>query len=78
MRRLRPVLLVLVLTLTPLALSTRARASECSDGQRSWQDFGSCCWPSNVVQLLPAICVDGFWEYDSSRSGYKCVFSEPC
>jgi hypothetical protein len=78
MRRLRPLLLVLVLTLTPLALSTKVRAAECIDGHRGWADFGSCCFPDRVVQLLPAVCVDGFWEYDASRSGYKCLFTDPC
>jgi hypothetical protein len=80
MRRFRAVLFVFALTLTSLALGPgpRARAAECTDGNRGWVDFGSCCFPYNVVQLLPAICVDGYWEYDSSRSGYKCVFSEPC
>jgi len=42
-----------------------------------WIDFGSCCSPYNVVQLLSATCVDGTWEYDG-RPGYKCVFSSPC
>jgi hypothetical protein len=78
MRRLRPVLFVFALTLTTLALGVKARAAECVDGQHGWVDFGSCCSPYNVVQLLPALCVDGNWEYDSSRAGYKCVFSSPC
>jgi hypothetical protein len=77
MRRLRPVLFVFALTLTSLALPPRARAAECTNGQHGWIDFGSCCYPYNVVQLLSATCVDGFWEYDG-RPGYKCVFSSPC
>jgi hypothetical protein len=78
MRRLRPLLFVSALTLTTLALGPKARAGECIDGESGWADFGTCCWPYDVVQLLPTICVDGTWEYDSSRSGYHCLFDEPC
>ncbi len=78
MRKLRPVLFIVALTLTSLALGPKARASECSDGQRGWEDFGTCCWPSNVVQWLPAICVDGIWQVDTTRSGYHCLIDEPC
>lgn len=78
MRRLRPVLFVLVLTLTSLALGSKAQGSECTDGDRGWIDFGSCCWPYDVVQLLRGVCVDGSWQIDPNNSGYKCVFSEPC
>jgi hypothetical protein len=76
MRRLRPVLFVLVLTLTTLALGSRARAAECTDGQFGWIDFGSCCYPYDVVQLLRAQCVDGTWQVYGS--GYKCLFDSPC
>jgi hypothetical protein len=53
MRKLRPILFVLALTLTSLALGPKAQAAECSDGDRGWIDFGTCCWQYNVVQLLP-------------------------
>jgi hypothetical protein len=43
-----------------------------------WIDFGSCCPGYNVVQLLHAKCIDGFWQIDPRSSGYKCVFSSPC
>lgn len=78
MRRLRPLLFVFALTLTTLALGPGARAAECTDGSRDWIDFGTCCPQYNVVQLLPGVCVDGFWQIDSSRPGYKCLFDSPC
>lgn len=79
MRRLRPALFVLALTLTSLALGPKARAAECTDGNRGWIDFGTCCWQlDNEVQLLPGICVDGNWQIDSSRAGYKCLIGTTC
>jgi hypothetical protein len=78
MRRLRPLLVGFALTLTVLAAGSKARASECVEGQFGWIDFGSCCPGYNVVQLLHAKCIDGFWQIDPRSSGYKCVFSSPC
>jgi hypothetical protein len=77
MRKLRPVLFIFALTLTSLALGSRAQGAECTDGQTGWIDFGTCCWPYNVVQLLRGVCVDGSWQIDSSGGGYKCL-SSPC
>ena len=59
MRRLRPVLFVFALTLTTLALGPHTRAAVCTDGQKDWIDFGTCCPQSNVVQLLRGVCVNG-------------------
>jgi hypothetical protein len=77
MRRLRPALFVFALTLTTFALGPRARADVCTDGQTGWIDFGTCCYPYNVVQLLHGTCVDGNWQIDGSP-GYKCLFDSPC
>jgi hypothetical protein len=77
MRRLRPILFVFALTLTTLALGPRARAAECTDGQFGWIDFGTCCYPYDVVQLLRGVCVDGSWQIYGS-GGYKCLFDSPC
>jgi hypothetical protein len=76
-RRSRLFLLVFALTLTTMALGSKARAAECTDGEFGWIDFGSCCWQFSppTVQLLRAQCVDGTWQV--SGSGYKCP-PDPC
>jgi hypothetical protein len=76
-RKLRPFLLVFALALTMTALGPKARAGECNDGDTGWVDFGTCCWPYNVVQLLRGECVDGSWQVVSS-SPYHCLFDSPC
>lgn len=76
-RRLRLSLLVTALVLTGMITGTMAPAQECSPGEYSWEDFGSCCPYLNAHQLLRAVCVDGYWAIDTRFTGYKCT-SQPC
>jgi hypothetical protein len=75
-RRLRLFLFAFALVLTSLVLSPNARAGECVDGDEAWVDFGTCCWPYNVVQLLRAECVNGYWQVVGSS--YHCLWDSPC